>query len=518
MRPLLAVLVLFGAVLVSVVSFIPSSALRQTVVTGDVRVFGGSCGGRLGCAGAYTANRAPGIRAQSSRLFMSDANDPNNPFYKGMDAYQILEIPRSADKKEVKKAYRKAVAKWHPDKFPDDEVKKEEGGKRMEKINRAYFCLEEDDRRRRYDQFGEQGVGSSAASEEQMKAAGGPGFGGFGGPGGQAVDVQDISDIFDAFFGGQGGGGPGGAPRGGMGGRGGGRTRNPNAPVAGDDLQVDIEVPFMTAVFGGQEKIRVRRMEECTTCTGTGVKPGAKVSTCQTCGGQGVVNNMQRTPFGVFNNVQTCPNCRGTGQQIDEYCPKCGGKGANVESKEVVIRVPAGIESGSSLRVRDAGNAGKRGGPRGDLFVQVSVKRDPRFKRDGVDVYTEEEISYTEAILGTTVKAETLDGKMDVKIPVGTQPEQKLRLRGKGIPKLGASDVRGDAYITVKVKIPTGISGKEKELVEQIDKLNGGRGGMTENTATASSGGDGASKSEGKSDKKDKKKDDKKEKKGFFGL
>lgn len=288
------------------------------------------------------------------------------------------------------------------------------------------------------------------------------------------------------------------------------------APIAGDDLQIDIEVPFMTAVFGGQEKIRVRRMEECNTCTGTGVKPGAKVQTCSTCGGQGVVNNMQRTPFGVFNNVQTCPTCRGTGQQIDEYCPKCGGKGSNVESKEVVIRVPAGIESGSSLRVRDAGNAGKRGGPRGDLFVQVSVKRDPRFKRDGVDVYTEEEISYTEAILGTTVKAETLDGKMDVKIPVGTQPEQKLRLRGKGIPKLGASDVRGDAYITVKVKIPTAVGGKEKELVEQIDKINGGKGGVK---ASSSSSGSSSSGSEGKASEKEKEDaGEKKKGKGFFGL
>jgi molecular chaperone DnaJ len=487
--------------LIAVVSLVNAFHFRNGVVRGHA--------GRLRFSGLDRPGRQCPVdmkarpRALDSRLFMGEVS-PDNPFYAGQDAYQILEIPRSATKKEVKSAYRKAVAKWHPDKFPDDEKKKEEGGKRMEKINRAYFCLEEDDRRKRYDQFGEQGVGTSAASEEQMKAAGGPGFGGFGGAGGQAVDVQDISDIFDAFFGGQGGaGGQGGMPRGG----GRGRTRNPNAPIAGDDLQIDIEVPFMTAVFGGQEKIRVRRLEECGTCTGSGVKPGAKVTTCQTCGGQGVVNNMQRTPFGVFNNVQTCPNCRGTGQQIEEYCPTCGGKGANVESKEVVIRVPAGIEAGSSLRVRDAGNAGKRGGPRGDLFVQVSVKRDPRFKRDGVDVYTEEEISYTEAILGTTVKATTLDGDMDVKIPIGTQPEQKLRLKGKGIPKLGASDVRGDAYITVKVKIPTTVSGKEKELVEQINAINGGR--------TSGSNGkqeDDKKKSVSRGDEKDKKK------KGFFGL
>jgi len=295
--------------------------------------------------------------------------------------------------------------------------------------------------------------------------------GGFGGPGGGAVDVQDISDIFDAFFGGQGGGR--GGMGGGMGGRG-GRTRN--GPVPGDDLQVEVEVPFMTAVFGGQEKVRIRRLEECGTCTGSGIKPGAKSRTCSVCQGQGAVNNMQRTPFGVFNNVQTCPNCKGSGQEVDEYCPTCKGKGATMETKEVVIRVPAGIEAGTNLRVRDAGNAGRKGGPRGDLFVQLSVKRDPKFRREGSDILTEEEISYFDAILGTTVKADTVDGKMDVKIPPGTQPEQKLRLRAKGVPKLG-TDTRGDAFITVKVKIPTAVSGREKELIEEIAGIGGKKSG-----------------------------------------
>ena len=401
-------------------------------------------------------------------LHMSSKGSDNNPYYKGQDAYQILEIPRSADKNEIKKAYRKAVATWHPDKFPDDETKKAEGNLRMEKINRAWFCLGDDDRKRRYDQFGEQGVGTSAASEEQMKASGGNPFGGgMGGGMGGAVDVNDISDIFDAFFGGAVGG-----PRGGSGGGGSRqRQRNPNAPVPGEDMQVEVEIPFMTAIFGGSEKIKIRRLEECGTCTGTGVKPGAKVSSCSTCGGQGVVNNMQRTPFGVFNNVQTCPNCRGSGQEIEEYCPTCKGKGATFETREVVIRVPAGVEAGVTLRVRDSGNAGKRGGTRGDLFVQVAVKRDPKFKRDGIDIYTDEEISYYDAILGTTIKADTVDGKMDVKIPPGTQPEQKIRLRSKGAPKLG-SETRGDAFITVKVKIPQSISGKEKELIESIAELN----------------------------------------------
>jgi len=416
-------------------------------------------------------NSHQSMRTNRMRLFAEKTN--GDDYYPNMDAYQVLEIPRTADKKEIKAAYRKQVSKWHPDKFPDDEKMKKEGGLRMERINRAWFCLGDDDRKKRYDTYGEQGVGTSAASEDQIRESGGPGMGGFGG-GGQ-VDVGDISDIFDAFFGGQGG------PRGRGGGMGGAKRRNPNAPVAGDDMQVEVEIPFMTSIFGGKENIRVRRLEECGTCSGSGVKPGAKVKSCSVCGGQGAVNNMQRTPFGVFNNVQTCPNCRGVGQEVEEYCPTCKGKGANSETKEVQIKIPAGMETGATLRVRDAGNAGKRGGPRGDLYVQLSVKRDPKFKREGTEIYTEEEISYTEAILGTTIKADTVDGKTEVKIPAGTQPEQRLRLRGKGAPKLG-TEVRGDAYITVKVKIPTNVSGKEKELVEQlaevVDKKKSGGGGF----------------------------------------
>mmetsp|Transcript_37232 Transcript_37232/g.37917 ORF Transcript_37232/g.37917 Transcript_37232/m.37917 type:complete len:464 (-) Transcript_37232:181-1572(-) len=413
----------------------------------------------------FIENQTPQCQRRSTSLKMSSKDDPDNPFYRGMDAYQVLEVPRSADTKDIKSAYRKLVGKWHPDKFPDDEKKKEEGGKRLEKINRAWYCLSDPERRARYDQYGEQGVGTSASSEEQMKAGGGMGGGGFGGMGGQAVDIGDMGDIFDAFFGGAGA-------------RGGGRSqqRNPNAPVAGDDLQVEVEIPFMTGVFGGQEKVRVRRLENCGTCTGTGIKPGAKVKTCGVCGGRGVVNNMQRTPFGVFQNVQSCANCRGSGQEVEEYCPTCRGKGAVAETKEVVIRVPAGVETGTSLRVRDAGNAGKRGGPRGDLFVELRIKRDPKFRRENTEIYTEEEISYTDAILGCTVKANTVDGKTEVKIPAGTQPEQKLRLKGKGVPRLG-TDVRGDQYITVKVKIPTNVGGKEKELVEQINDLSKKKGG-----------------------------------------
>lgn len=237
----------------------------------------------------------------------------------------------------------------------------------------------------------------------------------------------------------------------------------------------------MTAVFGGNEKIRVRRLEECKTCSGSGIKPGASVNTCSVCNGAGAINNMQRTPFGTFQNLQTCPNCRGSGQEISEYCPTCMGKGSTSETKELVITIPQGIDTGATMRVREGGNAGRKGGPRGDLFVRLNVKDDPKFRRQGTDIYTEEEIYYTDAILGAKISAATIDGKAEVKIPAGTQPGQKLRLKARGVPKMGAADgTRGDAYITVKVKIPTSVSGKEKELIEEIaqkDKKSGGGGG-----------------------------------------
>eukprot|EP01042_Synura_sphagnicola_P000203 gene203-205_t len=210
---------------------------------------------------------------------------------------------------------------------------------------------------------------------------------------------------------------------------------------------------------------------------GNGIKPGAKVKTCSSCKGQGMVNNMQRTPFGVFQNVQTCPNCRGSGEEVEEYCPTCRGRGATSNVENVNVKIPAGVETGTALRIREAGNAGLRGGPRGDLYVTLNVRRDPKFRREAADIYTEEDISYVDAILGCTVKADTVDGKMDLKVPAGTQPDQKLRIKGKGAPRLG-TDVRGDQIVTVKVKIPVNVSGKEKELVEQISELSKKKGGF----------------------------------------
>lgn len=398
-----------------------------------------------------------------------------NPYYQGMDAYQILGVPRNADRDAIKSAFRKQVATWHPDKFPNDPEKKKEGNLRMEKINRAWYILGDDDRKRRYDTYGERGVGTSASSEERLKKMGGPGGfgGGFGGADfgdfNGAVDIGDISDIFESFFGG--GGGMGG---GGMRGRSGGSTRsnNVNAPMRGEDVEVELEIPFMTSIFGGRETVRVRRMEECKTCSGSGLKPGAKIKQCRVCNGQGQTVNMQRTPFGAFQTISACANCRGSGQEYEDFCGNCRGRGATSETADVALQIPVGVEAGTTLRVREGGSAGRKGGPRGDLITVLKVRKDPKFTRQGLDILSEENVSFVDAVLGTTISAETVDGKVEVRIPQGTQPGQKLRIRGAGAPRTGGNlNQRGDAIITVKVNIPTALSDSEKELMEKLKAL-----------------------------------------------
>lgn len=402
-----------------------------------------------------------------------------NPYYQGMDAYQILGVPRNADRNAIKAAFRKQVATWHPDKFPNDPEKKREGNLRMEKINRAWYILGDDDRKRRYDTYGEQGVGTSAASEERLKNMGGPGFGG-GGFGGVdfgdfngAVDIGDIGDIFESFFGGGSGfGGMRGRAAGGGAGGGAGRA-NSNGPVRGDDVEMEVEIPFMTSIFGGKQGVRVRRAEECRTCRGSGVKPGAKMKPCQACKGQGQSVTVQRTPFGAFQSISTCATCQGTGEECEAYCGTCRGRGTTSETTDVTLQIPVGVETGTALRVKDAGHAGKKGGPRGDLIAVLKVSRDTKFTKQGLDILSEESISYVDAVLGTTISADTVDGKVDVRIPPGTQAGQKLRIRGAGSPRTGGSlNQRGDAIVSVKVTIPTKVSSEERALLEQVRSLH----------------------------------------------
>lgn len=222
-------------------------------------------------------------------------------------------------------------------------------------------------------------------------------------------------------------------------------------------------------MFGGQETVKVRKDRACNPCNGRG---GTSVKTCKACNGQGAVNNIQRTAFGTIQSVQECPSCRGTGEKIDDYCSVCRGKGSLSEFQDVVLTIPAGVDNGATLRVKEGGHVGKKGGKTGDLFVQLTVKADPKFHREGTDIYTDSSISYLDAILGSTIKVDTIDGPFDVRIPPGTQPDQKLRLKGKGVPKLG-STIRGDSFVTVKVNIPSAssISVEEKSLLEQLAEI-----------------------------------------------
>ena len=389
--------------------------------------------------------------ATKTRLYMSTRNRTNRDFY------AILGVGRTADAKEIKSAYRRLAKQYHPDANPGEDTTE-----KFQEINRAYEVLNDPKLKQKYDMFGEQGLGTSAASD--AAGAGSP----FGGPGGFGQEV-DLGDIFDSFFGG-GGGGMGG----GMGGR--GRARSAG-PVVGDDLRFDLTVDFKTAVFGGEEKVRIRHLETCDTCSGTGVKPGSKVSTCSTCGGSGVTVQVTRTPLGNFQTQQTCPTCRGTGQIIEEYCGTCGGQGVNSKSKQIAVTIPAGIEDGNKLRVRGEGDAGPKGGPSGDLYIFLKVKPDPRFRREGPEIYSEETISYVDAILGASVKTPVVDGEVTIKVPPGTQPGQVMRVKGNGAPRLGNPDSRGDHYVTMNVEIPKDLSKEEEELIQKLKEVREKKGG-----------------------------------------
>mmetsp|Transcript_18751 Transcript_18751/g.34968 ORF Transcript_18751/g.34968 Transcript_18751/m.34968 type:complete len:464 (+) Transcript_18751:196-1587(+) len=395
------------------------------------------------------------VRSKSgtaTSLYMSTRNQT------GRDFYKILGVSRNADIAEIKRAYRKLAKEYHPDANPNRDTTEQ-----FQDINRAYEVLKDPDLKRKYDMFGEQGIGTSAASDS---SPGSP----FGGGAGFGQDV-DLNDIFDSFFGG-----------GGMGGMGGGFGRGRAAsrgPVVGNDLRFDLEIDFKTAVFGGEEKVRIRHLETCDTCTGSGVKPGSKISTCTTCGGSGVTVEVTRTPLGNFQTQQTCPTCRGTGQKVEEYCGTCGGQGLNQKTKQIKVTVPAGVEDGNKLRVRGEGDAGPNGGPAGDLYIFLRVKEDPNFRREGPEIYSEETISYLDAILGNSIKTPVVDGEVTIKVPPGTQPGQVMRLKGNGAPRLGNPNQRGDHYVTVKVEIPKDMSKEEEELIEKLKNLQEAKDGKS---------------------------------------
>ena len=358
------------------------------------------------------------------------------------DLYNILGVSRDADADTLKRAYRQLARKYHPD------INKESGAEeRFKEIGRAYEVLSDSQKRARYDQFGEAGIGG---------AAGAPDMGDMGG----------FADLFETFFSGFGGAGSA---------AGGSRSQR-RGPQQGDDLRYDLTIDFSQAVFGQEKEIKIPHLESCETCGASGSKPGSGPTNCSTCGGAGQVRRATRTPFGSFTQVSECPGCGGTGQVISDPCNACGGKGVKQVRKKLRINIPAGVDTGTRLRVSGEGNAGLRGGPSGDLYVFLKVKSHPNLKREGLNIYSDVSISYLQAILGDSIEVETVDGPTRLEIPNGTQPEALLILDNKGIPKLGNPVARGNHCISVKVTLPSRLSDKENELLEELATLYSAKG------------------------------------------
>ena len=357
------------------------------------------------------------------------------------DYYEVLGLQKGATADEIKKAYRKLAKENHPDLHPGDKACEE----RFKEVNEAYEVLSDDDKRAKYDQYGH------AAFDPSAGFGGGAGFGGFGG----FSDFGDLGDIFGDIFG-----------------FGGGASRNPNAPRKGANIRVQLNVSFEEAAFGCKKEVTVGRVEQCPDCKGNGCAPGTTPEVCPDCKGTGSVRTTQRTPFGMAQSTAPCSKCRGTGKIIHQPCPTCRGMGNIRKQHKISVSVPAGIDDGQTISLRGQGNSGANGGPQGDMLVTIIVRPHARFERDGSSVLLEQEISYAQAALGAEIEVPTLDGKVKLTIPEGTQPDAVFRMRGKGIPYLRGSG-RGDQFVTIRIAVPKNLTSAQKELLRQFAATTG---------------------------------------------
>ena len=358
------------------------------------------------------------------------------------DYYEVLGVSKDADDAAIKKAYRALAKKYHPDMNPGDQ----EAEKKFKEASEAYAVLSDADKRRQYDQFGH------AAFE-----GGAGGAGGFGGFDFSGADFSDIfGDIFGDLFGGS---------------RRGGRAGN--GPMKGANIRKSIRITFEEAVFGCEKELDLILKDPCEDCHGTGAKPGTSPETCPKCGGRGQVVYTSQSFFGTVQNVQTCPTCGGSGKVIKEKCPKCAGTGYTSSKKRIKVSIPAGIDNGQSVRIRDKGEPGINGGPRGDLLVEVNVSHHPVFQRQDVHIFSTVPISFAVATLGGDVRIKTVDGDVLYTVKPGTKTDTKVRLKGKGVPSLRNSQVRGDHYVTLVIQTPERLSAEAKEALRRFDELTG---------------------------------------------
>ena len=353
------------------------------------------------------------------------------------DYYEVLGVEKGASTEEIKKAYRKTAMKYHPDRNPGNK----EAEEKFKELGEAYEVLSDDEKRSRYDQFGFAGVDPNYGGGAGGYGSGIGGFGGFG----------DFGDIFGEFFGG-----------------GTGRRTQQNAPRRGENVGARLDLTFEEAAFGCEKEVSAQRIENCSACSGSGSAVGA-VETCSQCHGSGQVTTVQNFMGMRMQSQTTCPQCSGRGRIVKNPCNTCRGKGKVRRTQKIKVKVPAGVDAGQSVRVRNEGCVGINGGPTGDLLVEIYIRRHPIFERQNMDVFCEVPISFTQAALGAEIQVPTLDGKTTFEIPEGTQTGRQFTIGGKGIPQVGNPKRRGNHYFTVVVETPTKLTKEQKELLRQLD-------------------------------------------------
>jgi len=356
------------------------------------------------------------------------------------DFYEVLGVERGASVDDIKKAYRKAAMKHHPDKGGDPEKFKE--------LNEAYQVLSDSQKRAQYDQFGH--------------AAGGAGGAGFDYSNFQGQGFSDLGDIFETFF-----GGGGGNPFGGAAGR-----RQPKGPRRGEDIEVQVNIDFMSAVKGTKENISLEVFERCDTCKGEGAEPGSKIVTCSTCSGTGEIREQRQSLFGNVMTARPCHDCQGEGKKPEKQCGVCEGAGRKKTTKNLEIVIPAGVDNGTVLKLSEKGHSGHLGGPTGDIYVHVRVKPSRKFKRDGYNIHTTLTLHVLQAILGDEVEVETVHGKKTVIIPAGVEHGKRIRLQQSGIQHINATQ-RGDHYVHIEVEMPKKLSKQDQETYLELAKKAG---------------------------------------------